>query len=61
MIQDIDMLLSELLGGERFNTDKRFEHKLYVVLLSQIKIRGLACRRLRLGNENLLYFQNSSV
>lgn len=38
MVKDIDVLLSELLGCERLNTDKGFEHELYAILLSQVKI-----------------------
>ena len=55
------MLLSELLGTERVNADEGFEHKLYAILLSQIKIGRLACGRLRLGYENLLNFQGCEV
>ena len=61
VIKDIDMLLSELLGSERFNTDKRFENELYTIFISQIKIGRLACSRLRLGYQDLLNFQGCKV
>ena len=60
-VKDIDVLLSELFGTERINTDERFEHKLNTIFLSQIKIGRLACCRLRLGDENLLNFQGCTV
>ena len=61
MVKYIHMLLSELLGCERLNADKRLEHKLNAILLSQVKIGRLACCRLRLGYENLLNFQSCTV
>lgn len=61
MIEYVYMLLSELFGAKRVNTDKGFEHKLNTIFLSQIKIGRLACCRLRLGYENLLNFQGCTV
>ena len=61
MVKYVYMLLSELLGTERVNTDERFEHKLNAIFLSQIKVGRLACCRLRLGYENLLNFQGCTV
>ena len=61
VIKYIDMLLSELLCGERLNTDKRFEHELYAIFISQIKIGRFACCRLRLGYQDLLNFQGCKV
>ena len=58
VVKDIDVLLSELFGSERLNADKGFEHELYAVFLSQVKIGRLASCRLRLGYQNLLNFQS---
>lgn len=61
MVEYVYMLLPELLGAERVNADERFEHELYAILISQIKIGRLACCRLRLRYENLLNFQGCTV
>lgn len=61
MVKYIDMLLSELFGRERINTDERFENKLNAIFLCQIKIGRLTGCRLRLGYENLLNFQGCTV
>ena len=48
MVKYVDVLLSELFGCERLNTDKGLEHKLNTILFSQVKIRRLARCGLRL-------------
>ena len=61
MVKYVDVLLSELFGSERVNADKGFEHELYAILLSQVKIGRLAGCGLGLRNENLLNFQDCTV
>ena len=57
-IGNIDFLLTKFFCRKPFDLDERTKYQLYIVLLSNVEVRRLVGRRLRLGYKYLLDFHS---